>query len=117
LLRPGETFYSEIDNHLWVVLTEPDDSDKVVCVCFLTQEAWTDPTTLCDPGEHRFFRDPTAVGYNFAVRYTVKRITNNLSGGSFKKKEPCSEELFQKVYKGLFDSDRTPNFVLTALGG
>ena len=117
MLRPGETFFSSIDEHLWVVLTEPDEDNKVVCVCFLTQRSWTDPTTLCEPGEHPFFKDPTVVGYNFAARYTVKRITKNLDGGSFTKKQPCSKQLFRKVYGGLFTSDRTPNYVLAALEG
>lgn len=116
MLAPGETFYSDIDNHLWVVVTEPDDDDNVICVCFLTQTPLTDPTTLCAVGEHPFFKEPTAVGYNFAARYTVKRITNNLQGGSFTKKRTCSIDLFGKVRDGLLKSDRTPKYILAALG-
>jgi hypothetical protein len=115
LLGPGETFYSDIDEHLWVVVTEPDADDRVVCVCFLTQRAWTDPTTLCEVGEHPFFKEPTVVGYNFAAHYKVKRITKNIECGSFTKKQRCSSVLLEKIRDGVSKSDRTPKYVLAAL--
>ena len=113
---PRERRSSRIfDEHLWVVVTEPDDSGRVVCVCFLTQREWTDPTTICAVGEHPFFKEPTVVGYNFAAQYTVRRILKNIEGGSFTKKQPCGSVLFEKIRDGLRKSDRTPKYILAAL--
>ena len=109
MLAPGDTFYSSIDEHLWIVLTEPDEDGGVVCVCFVTQKQYTDPTVVCEPGEHPFIKRPTAVAYRFAERFSLKRIKSNLSGGSFTKKERCSEVLFRKIYDGILVSDFTPN--------
>jgi hypothetical protein len=115
-LEPGDTFHSAIDGHLWVVLTEPDDQDRVLCVSFVTERPpRTDATVVCEPGEHPFFSRRTAVAYSFAQFYTIKRLTANFQGGSFTEKERCSKALLEKVYNGLIASEFTHNYILNAL--
>jgi hypothetical protein len=115
VLRPGDTFHSELDGHLWVVLTEPDDSGRIVCVNFTTRQAWSDSTTVCQAGEHRFFAHETVVAYRYAQRYATKTVEKYLKAGTFTAKEPCSAALLKKVRDGALRSDFTPNHIVSAL--
>jgi hypothetical protein len=115
VLRPGDTFHSDLDGHLWVVLTEPDSQGRVVCVNFTTQHARSDAATVCQAGEHPFFTHETVVAYRFAQRYTTKTVTEYLKTGTFTAKQPCSPALLNKVREGAVRSDFTPKHILAAL--
>jgi hypothetical protein len=101
---------------LWVVLTEPDAQDAVLCVCFVTHRSYTDATTTCEPGEHPFFEHLTAVAYNYAEFLKVRRIENNLDGGAYQRRQRCSDKLLKKVQDGIRASDFTPKRILKRLG-
>lgn len=116
MLRPGETFHSEIDGHLWVVLTEPDESNGLLCVSLVTQRSYSDTTTVCQPGEHPFIKRPTCAHYGFAEFYAAKRLRDGLEAGTFTKKQPCSDDLFRKIFDGVERSDFTPKRILNRLG-
>lgn len=115
MLRPGDTFHSELDGHLWVVLTEPDSQGRIICVNFTTRHARSDAATVCQPGEHRFFTHETVVAYRYAQRYSTKTVTEYLQAGTFSAKEPCSSALLEKVREGALRSDFTPNHIISAL--
>ena len=116
MYRRGDTFRSRVDGgHLWVILVFNSDDDKYLCVCFVTQKPYTDPTVVCQPGEHPSITVPTSVAYNFAEFFTEKRITDNLSGGSFTTCQPCTKALLDKVFNGVAMSDRTPKRILRRL--
>jgi hypothetical protein len=115
VLSPGDTFHSDLDGHLWVVLTEPDPEGRIVCVNFTTRHPRSDATTVCHPDEHRFFRHETVVAYRYAQRYTTRTVAEYLKGGTFTAKEPCSPALLKKVRDGALRSDFTPNHIVSAL--
>jgi hypothetical protein len=115
VLRPGDTFHSELDGHLWVVLTEPDASGRIVCVNYTTRHDRSDATTVCQAGEHRFFTHETVVAYRYAQRYTTKTVAQYLEAGTFTVKQPCSPALLNKVREGALRSDFTPNHIISAL--
>ena len=52
------------------------------------------------------------MAYNFAEYFTTKRLEDNLNGGSFVQKQPCSAQLLKRLRDGVRASDFTPKRIL-----
>jgi hypothetical protein len=114
LLKPGYTFYSSLNDHLWIVLTEPNSDDKVICVSFTTKREHSDCTTECDAKDHEFLKHATVIAYRFAILIPVKKFEECLATGAFDPREQCGSKLLKRILEGLLDSDFTPNLVKDA---
>lgn len=114
MLGKGDTFHSELDGHLWVVIAESTDGKELICVSFTSQEDRKEQIVVCEEGEHPFFTHTSVVAYNYARRFTKRTVLSYLDGGTFKKKAPCSEKLLGKVCEGIKRSERVPKHVLKA---
>ena len=65
-MNPGDTFFFEgaVDNHLWMVLSDPAQNDKeVLIVHFATWKRWWDQACIINVGEHSFITRKTIVAY------------------------------------------------------
>lgn len=100
-----------------MVVTEPNESSEVVCATFTTKRDRSDTTTVCQVGEHAFFRHETVVAYNQSLKYTTGMIEEYLEDGTFVAREPCSTALLQKVRDGILTSNFTPKYIRTAVAG
>jgi hypothetical protein len=115
-MRAGDTFLSNLDGgHLWVIVTEPSESGEVVCATFTTRRAHSETTTICQAGEHPFFRRETVVPHNQSLQYRIVMIEEYFGDGTFVPRTPCSPELLQKVRDGILSSDFTPNYIRAAV--
>ncbi len=101
--------------HLWVVVTGPNASGEVVCATFTTRRERSDATTICQGGEHPFFRHETVVLHNRSLMYTTAMIEECVADGTFIMREPCSAALLQKVRAGILLSRFTPKYICAAV--
>ena len=115
-MRPEDTFLSTVDGgHPWVIITEPDESGEVVCATFTTRRDRSDATTICQAGEHPFFRHETVVAHNQCLQYTTAMIEEYFEDGTFVAREPCAPALLRKVRDGIMASEFTPKYIRAAL--
>ena len=115
-MHPGDTFLSNVDGgHLWVIVTEPDESGEVVCATFTTRRDRSDTTTLCQADEHPFFRHETIVAHNQSLQYSTAMIEEYFEDGTFVAREPCAPALLPKVRDGIMASEFTPKYIRTAV--
>ncbi len=115
-MRPGDTFLSTVDGgHLWVIVTEPNELGEVVCATFTTKRERSDTTTICQIGEHPFFRHETVVAHNQCLQYTTAMIEEYFEDGTFVSREACTPALLRKVRDGLIASKFTPKYIRTAV--
>jgi hypothetical protein len=114
-MRPGDTFLSTLDGHLWAVVSDPNERGEVVCSTFTTRRDLCDTTTICQAGEHPFFRHETVVAHNRSLLYTIEQLQEYVDDGSFVVRQPCSATLLQKVRDGIMASPFTPKFIRAAL--
>ena len=107
---------SNVDGgHLWVIVTEPSESGEVVCATFTTRRQRSDTTTICQPGEHPFFRHETVVAHNQSLQYKTVVIAECLGDGTFISRETCSPALLRKVRDGIMTSQFTPKYIRVAV--
>ena len=117
MLKLGDTFLipSREDGkpHLWIVLTQPDEEGKAVCVN--VSSSWSslsDKTVILKGGDHPFISRKSAVRYMDADLLSVRAVDEGLRLAldiTCVEREPCTPELLSKAQKGLLKSPHTPN--------
>jgi hypothetical protein len=116
MLNPGDTFLlpkpGQIE-HLWIVLTHPDEDGLAVCVNVTSWRPSADQTLVLVPGDHPFITKKSVVHYDDARKMPLDRIEQLLQQGasSFvcKAHYACTYKLMDRIKQGLLDSKRTPN--------
>lgn len=112
MLQIGNTFLlPKNDNkteHLWIVITTPDENGKAVCVNISSlRAAFCDKTVIITPGEHPFIVKDSVVRYADAGVLNLKEVHKALEGNLdivCVKKDPCSRILLRKIQDGLLKS-------------
>lgn len=109
-ILPRRTFETE---HLWVVLTEPDERDISVCVNVTTQRGLSCDTTVVlrpEDNPHPFVNSTSVVFYSDAQELDLSlvedAINSNVRRSGFHK--PCSDQLLRTLQDGLLASPHTP---------
>jgi hypothetical protein len=114
---PGQTFLAKTGSpsdasreHLYVVLTEPNDKGCIIWVSWnsLKDGRFYDKTCVLDVGDHPFITKKTWVNYGRAAIVTVEEIKRNLARGVLAENDPMKEEVFNRIAAGLLASDHTP---------
>jgi hypothetical protein len=112
VLRPGDTFHSSLDGHLWVVIAESKDRTELICVNFTSQEDYKEQTVVCEANEHPFLTHTSVIAYNYARRFKKTTVQSYLGTSTFKKKAACKEKLLAKICDGMNRSEHVPKHVL-----
>jgi len=98
--------------HLFIVLTDPEPgSGKLVAVMVQTKEKYTDDTVVLQVGDHPFVKHPTAVQFATASYYFDGKIARALENGTCHQRASLSDEVLNRVRRGLLDSPFTVNDV------
>ena len=118
MLRRGDTVlmpkYADATPHLWILLTEPDGNGDVVIVNVTSLKNHPDQTTILRVGDHSYIKHDSVVLYADARIVSAIPIVDGLKMNIplFRKLDPCSDELLNRICKGVFASDFTPNKVI-----
>lgn len=118
-MQAGDTFLipkrTDDFEHLWVVLTDPDDDDMAVCVNITEKRLYSDTTIVLVAGDHPYVRKASVANYPDAQLLDMGRVSEALEADakSFvcKSHRPCSGELLEKLRNGLLRSPHTPKQV------
>jgi hypothetical protein len=117
LLRCGDTFLipkrgSEAE-HLWIVITEPDENGQAVCVNITSRNNESDTTVVLRPGDHSFVKKESVVYYVDAQVLDLAKVA-----AAIKAKprsyvctlhDSCEPELLARIQEGLQRSPFCPN--------
>jgi hypothetical protein len=94
--------------HLWVVLTDPQDSPSVAIVNLTTQTNIPDEPLVLNTGEHAFIRHKTVVNYAEAKIVSAEELERLIEANLITPhhREPyCTPALLEKIRKGVLTSD------------
>ena len=101
--------------HLWVVLTDPDDSDQVIMVSLTTHRKDSDETVVLHRGDHSFVRHKTVVYYQDARFASALSLTKAVRQGVATLHDSCGYDLLYKIQNGALESPHTPNDIKACL--
>ena len=98
-----------IDNHLWVVVTDPEgDPPSVVIVNLTSFRPGVDETVILHQGDHPFVRHKTVVNYCDARSRPTKGIEEALEKGLIKILDSATPQFIKRIKQGVLDSTETP---------
>lgn len=102
-------------NHLYVVVTEPDENDQVLVVtfCSIPEQGFHDATCEIHEG-HPFVTRPTYVNYRLSEIMTCAHIEKCVDGWVYTPKQSIDDdELMTRMRDGILDSELTPQRIQT----
>lgn len=111
-MEAGSTFclaevHTEIDDHLWVVLSEPEQNpESVLLVSITTLRPHKDQACLIHRGEHPWVTHDSCVAYDFARTVTLKQLNALKDSGRIVLRERLSELLLTRIRRAAADSTR-----------
>ncbi len=100
---------SEMCQHLFIVLTNPEGKPPVVImVNITTRRPTSDCTVVLTPGEHPFVRHESVIAFEHGDFFPVSKLENGLATGQLRKYSNINDNLFGMIKRGLLTSPRTP---------
>jgi hypothetical protein len=106
-MNGGDTFriIGKADNHLWVVISDPDGfPESVVFVNLTTFDRHKDQTVILGPEDHSFIDHKTVVAYDRARMATDAQLETLKQHGHLKLHDPIEGELLSRLRQGASQS-------------
>ena len=111
-MRAGDAFLirdKNIDEHLWVIISDPTiDGKQVVVVNFTTSHPKKERFCLIQAGEHPFVTRETCIAYNFAKITSLAKLIQNRDQGDITPQDPVSPVLLTRIRQGVPLSNLMP---------
>jgi|SRR5581483_2859852 len=108
----GDTFLAankELEDHLWVIISDPDqDPDRVLCVSLTTAAPHKELVCLIEAGEHPWVTHQTCVAYDKARLVTRQQLFALKDSGTIIKHPPVGDGLLKRIRDGCLASADLP---------
>ena len=106
----GATFLlTQVDKHLWIVLSDPKlDPDKVLLVSLTTASHLKESVCLLEVGDHPWIRHQTCVFYEYPKVVSLGTLHQLKDKGLLQLQDPLAPHLLKKVREGAALSERMP---------
>ena len=97
--------------HLHIVISDPDENDKVVLVSVTTERAKSDTMVRLAAGDHPFIERPSVITYAYSKVMACALIRSLVASGDARAKEQASDQLVKRAQLGMLETDRAPEEV------
>lgn len=107
----------EVGDHLFVITTDacPADNHILVNITSIKPGRNVDATCVVQPGEHPFVVNDSYVVYRSAQLLSAQKIGRMVDGWVYRKGQPATEPLTDRILEGFGVSRFTPRFILNHL--
>jgi hypothetical protein len=87
----------DLDNHLWVILSDPKiDAEKVLLVSLTTVTPLKETVCILEVGDHPWIRHRTCVFYEYPKVVSLETLHRLQDAGLLQLKEPLSPRLLKR---------------------
>ncbi len=108
-MQAGFTFLTDLDRHLWIILSDPArDAENVVLVSLTTLAPHKDQACLVPRGSHPWVTHDSCVAYDFARVVSLADLTALKNSGKIRFQEPLAPALLGRIRQSAADSTRFP---------
>lgn len=116
MLKLGDTFLmpetSSGIEHLYIVITEPDEKGNAVCVNVTTPKAFSETACVLKKGDHPFITHESVVLYSDAkvldLNLVEKALQMKQTSFVCKRQDACTPETLKVIQDGMLQSKRAP---------
>jgi hypothetical protein len=107
-VQAGDTFLlgdKEVDDHLWVILSDPTkDPQRVLIVSLTTAAPHKESVCLIEAGEHPWVRHRTCVAYDKGKAVSLAQLYDLKNKGLIQLQAPVSPTLLARIRDKAGDS-------------
>jgi hypothetical protein len=111
-MKGGDTFLvtkQEVDNHLWVIASDPEvNAGEVLIVNLTTASRLKEQVCIIDRNEHPWVNHRTCVNYEDSKIVSLQKLFQLKDSGLIQLQAPLSPLLLQRVRGGASVSSRIP---------
>ena len=108
-MEGGFTFLTDVDRHLWIVLSDPiRDPDRVVIVSITTLAPHKEQTCIVHRGEHPWVTHDSCVAFRFARIVSSTLLVESRYKGLLQLQEPLSAALLTHIRESSARSTGLP---------
>lgn len=111
-MQAGDTFLVKersLDDHLWVVLSDPTkDEVRVLIVSLTTATSYKEQVCLIQAGQHPWVRHESCVAYDKAKVVTLVQLLSLKDQGLIEMQAPISMGLLKQIRDRAGDSVELP---------
>jgi len=100
--------------HLFVVMTDACENNHhlLLSVSTIRAGAFYDDACLLAPGDHEFIKAASYVVYRLPEKRSAETLVKCVKGWLFHPREDIAQNVFDRMYDGLWRSRFTPPWVL-----
>lgn len=108
-MKAGDTLIAalpntSIDSHLWVVVSDPSQSEDVLIVNFTSWRADKDQACVLNPGDHPYITNQTCVNYKDAKLCKASALDSLIQNGQMQSHAPMNKTVLKKIREAVLDS-------------
>lgn len=108
-MEGGFTFLTDVERHLWVVLSDPSqDAERVVIVSITTLAPHKEQTCILRRGSHPWVTHDSCVAFGFARIVRLTTLVEARYKGLLRLQEPLSPALLDLIRKSAANSTGLP---------
>ena len=114
----GETFIpvaTARQDHLHIVVSEPNDAGQVAVVNLTTRRWDSDTCCLLQVGDHPWVKHETVVLYSHAQLLAVEALTRGVEASVFRRHRDMLANPLRRIQGGALDCEQTPPLVEAAI--
>jgi hypothetical protein len=106
-MSKGLVFFDVSDNHVWFVISDPDENDNVLIVNCSSIKPYLkhDPSCLLDSCDHSALSKPSFIYYKFAKSISIYKINHRINTREFQTRGIMSPELLQRIQDGASQTE------------
>ena len=97
--------------HLHVVISDPDENDRIVLVSVTTERAKSDTTTRLEAKNHPFIDNPSVIAYNYSKMMSCDQLRKLIETEDAVPKSDASDTIVKRAQAGMQETRRAPREV------
>ena len=95
---------ASVDSHMWMVISDPAQSDDVLIVNFTSWRADKDQACILDRGDHPYISRKTCINFKDAKVCKAENLDKLIDAGQMKSLEPLSTDILRRIRDSVADS-------------
>ena len=108
-MNAGDTYIvplpdTSVDSHLWVIISDPSQSDAVLIVNFTSWRGDKDQACVLDKGDHPYISRRTCVNFRQAKVCAAAQLDELARAGKMVHREPLRPEILQRIRDAVPES-------------
>jgi len=104
-----------VNEHLWIIITKPDENGMVAMVNVTTKRAFVDESCILQVGDHPYVQHESVIAYQRARTAKLMELETFSAKKVLKSRPAVGPDLLARIQSGALASIYTPRGIKVAV--